>query len=293
MSAPHTQRSAFTLVELLVVIAIIGILVSLLLPAVNAAREAARRASCVNNVMQIGLAVHNYEMANEHLPPGVINPDGPILNVAEKQHISWIVQILPFIDERVAFQKIDQPAGAYDQKNKELFDYQIPTLMCPSSPRLGLDVTYSSYAGCHHDREAPIDVDNNGLLFLNSSVRYGDILDGSSKTILVGDKLTAEDSLGWMSGTRATLRNTGSITIPGQVGFPLDAEVDLEEEAPDVDADSPAYVGGFGSHHSGGVVVFVFADGAVKAIPSSIDPKVYRLLGNRADGELIKGERWY
>jgi prepilin-type N-terminal cleavage/methylation domain-containing protein len=89
------SRRGFTLVELLVVIAIIGILVALLLPAVQSAREAARRVQCLNNVAQLGLAVHNFEFHFEHLPPGVVNPDGPIRSEPQGQHVSWIVQILP------------------------------------------------------------------------------------------------------------------------------------------------------------------------------------------------------
>ncbi len=90
---------AFTLVELLVVIAIIGILIALLLPAVQSAREAARRASCMNNLTQLGLALSNYEMANGALPPGTTESKGPIHNIAQGVHISWLVQILPFIEE--------------------------------------------------------------------------------------------------------------------------------------------------------------------------------------------------
>ncbi|MCA9135043.1 MAG: type II secretion system protein, partial [Planctomycetales bacterium] len=93
-----STRSAFTLVELLVVVAIIGILVGLLLPAVQAAREAARRASCANNIMQLAIAISNYDMAHRSLPPGTVDTKGPIVHLPIGFHHSWIVQILPMLD---------------------------------------------------------------------------------------------------------------------------------------------------------------------------------------------------
>ncbi len=92
MSDNFRRRTAFTLIELLVVIAIISVLIALLLPAVQAAREAARRVQCVNNLMQLGIALHNYESSYEVLPPGSVNPTGPILNVPKGYHFSWMVQ---------------------------------------------------------------------------------------------------------------------------------------------------------------------------------------------------------
>lgn len=289
MSYPSTKRfnhrTAFTLVELLVVIAIIGVLVGLLLPAVQAAREAARRSSCLNNLSQLGLAMHHHEFSVEHLPSGVINEDGPIRHEEMGKHISWVVQILPFIEQSNLYQHFDFDAGAYAPENQPVRAASVSILTCPSSPfRLVGDdsvtesaIGVSNYAGCHHDREAPIAADNNGLLFLNSKVRYSEILDGSSQTLLIGDMLPYPDHLGWVSGTRSTLRNTGSFGRPG----PLELRVQnrLEEMG-------PLDVGGFGSYHVGGGN-FTFADGSVRFLTESIDPELLRQLGNRADGEIL------
>src|SRR4051794_7292339 len=92
--APTRKPRGFTLIELLVVIAIISVLIALLLPAIQAAREAARRVQCVNNLMQLGIGLHNYEASYEVLPPGVIDPTGPIQNVARGYHASWMLQLL-------------------------------------------------------------------------------------------------------------------------------------------------------------------------------------------------------
>jgi prepilin-type N-terminal cleavage/methylation domain-containing protein len=203
---------AFTLVELLVVIAIIGILVGLLLPAVQAAREAARRCQCMNNMAQLALAVHNHEFSTERLPSGVINPDGPIRNEPIGQHVSWIVQILPFMEQTALYEHFDQEAGTYAEVNQPARRALLSSLLCPSYPHRfgnGEDrVGPTNYAGCHHDSEAPIDDDNNGVLFLNSRLRFSEIRDGSSQTILIGEIDPGGDSLGWASGTRASLRNS-------------------------------------------------------------------------------------
>jgi prepilin-type N-terminal cleavage/methylation domain-containing protein len=289
--AIHRIHIGFTLVELLVVIAIIGILVALLLPAIQAAREAARRVSCVNNVAQLGLAAHNFEFSFEHFPAGVTDKSGPIRNERIGQHLSWIVLILPYIEETRLYGKIDRAAGAYAPANAEAFSAWISALQCPSdasldgyNPEEPLKPAGNSYAGCHHDVEAPINDDNHGLLFLNSNVRFDEILDGSSKTILLSEKISGKDSLGWASGTRATLRNTGSIDMRRQyLGQPNGGAAEA-----DFDKLGPLYVGGFGSDHAGGVIVMAFADGSVRSITEDIDPKLLKLLGNRADGEIIK-----
>lgn len=198
----------FTLVELLVVIAIIGILIALLLPAVQAAREAARRAQCTNNLVQLAIAIHNYESANRVYPPGTIEPTGPIQNVAQGYHHNWIEQLLPYMERGVTYDHIDRSVGVYHPNNAPVRDLNISGLLCPSS--WSSSAGYSSYAAVHHDVEAPIDVDNHGVFFLNSGVGYIDVSDGASQTLFLGEKLILSGDLGWLSGTRGTLRNTGT-----------------------------------------------------------------------------------
>lgn len=295
-TARGRSRTGFTLVELLVVIAIIGILVGLLLPAVQAAREAARRSQCLNNLMQLGLAVHHYEFNYEHLPAGVINPEGPIRNEPIGQHVSWIAQILPYIEEGNAFKRFDVEAGAYAEENLPVRQHSIDVLICPSSPNPKRDdkIAVSNYVGCYNDREAPIDADNNGLLFLNSRIRFADISDGSTYTLLLGETVVSRDNLGWTSGTRATLRNASGIFRPvsdggdwglAQMGMGIGGQ-DIGQELEKSDIGT-LHVGGFGSFHTGGANM-VFADGSVHFLSQNTDPQVLQHMGNRADGELIE-----
>jgi prepilin-type N-terminal cleavage/methylation domain-containing protein len=283
------RTSGFTLVELLVVIAIIGVLVALLLPAVQAAREAARRCSCQNNVAQLALAVHNYEFAVEHLPAGSINPTGPIRSEAEGQHVSWLVQILPYMEQVNAYMAFDQEAGAYAKRNSDVRALRISLFVCPSFPgneRNGDNTAArTTYAGCHNDVEDPIDADNHGLLILNKKLEFSDILDGSSQTLLLGEYRADEDELGWVSGTRATLRNTGSYDEK-QRRWQMRQEGTAESLPV-----NPLEVGGFSSAHPGGAQ-FALADGSCHYISEEIDLETYHQLGHRADGKLLSDGYW-
>lgn len=203
------KRTGFTLVELLVVIAIIGILVSMLLPAVQASRESARRMSCINHMSQLILAVHQYEMATEYYPVGVMEPQGPIQSVEVGYHHNWLGLLFPYLELQTVANHIDRTVGVYHANNKEVRKQRISLLGCPSFHRS--DALASCYAAVHHDTEAAIDTDNQGVFFLNSRIGRDDVLDGLTYTLFLGEKLPDRMSdLGWMSGTRSTLRNVGT-----------------------------------------------------------------------------------
>ncbi len=312
--SPTTRRRAFTLLELLVVIAIIGVLIALLLPAVQAAREAARRNQCVNNLTQIGIALGNYEAAHFVLPPGVVDTSGPIRNRPENYHMGWIPQLLPFLEETIAYRHIDFSVGAYHKNNAPVRDVQIDVLSCPSDgSRYGRAPALTSYAACHHDLEAPIDLDNHGVFFLNSAICSKEIPDGLAHTIFVGEKRVDARETTWLSGTMATLRNTGNppntTAIDTNWGNYWVKDVEqrnygpmfwTDESEPIAEPEEEGFqpatvpgdewqlvVGGFSSYHVG-VTNFLFGDGAVRPISDTIALDVYRQLGHRADGRLLK-----
>ncbi|HEX4145533.1 MAG TPA: DUF1559 domain-containing protein [Pirellulales bacterium] len=288
----------FTLVELLVVIAIIGVMLATLLPAVNSMREAARRSTCQNNVVRLMIGLQDYQSAHETLPSGVLDPIGPITNLAVGFHHGWLEQVLPYIDEDNVYQHIDFHVGVYEHQNAEVRKLHMAEFTCPSE--IAADLPASSYAGCHHDVEAPIDANNHGVLFLNSRISSDDIPDGAGHTIFVGEKIVMPDDLGWTSGTRATLRNTGLAINTSPLAAAVAAPTG-DGEAPAADGDAPAeekqapapaaknadlYVGGFASHHPMGAI-FGLGDGNVRFIVDDIDQKVFQQLGNRSDGALI------
>ena len=302
------QRNAFTLVELLVVIAIIAILISMLLPAINAARSSARRATCQSKMIQQAAAMQNYYDANGNLPPGVTNDTGPITNRAQGIDRSWVAELLPFLDETNLYRHVDRNKSTYDPVNQGARDIAISVLLCPSSPNWPASPANSDYAGVYHDMEAPIDTNNNGLLFLNSKITHEDISDGQGYTLLIGEKRMNHPlpDLGWMSGTAATLRNTGTpINMTGKnppaARTPLPPKDELgavEIEPTNVNEQKnvngktrsdPApglFVGGFGSHHPTGAN-FCFADGHVRFLTDDIDGLILQQLGHRADGKLL------
>ncbi len=294
--APFRARPGFTLVELLVVIAITGMLVAMLLPAVQACREAARRTVCRNNLAQLSLALHNYEMAWSVLPAGTLDAQGPIHTRPVGYHLNWIASILPYVEEGVAYRSLDFSVGAYHKNNAKVSAHSVPVLSCPTDAGSGV---YSNYAGCHHDAEAPIDVTNNGSFLLNTYLRDEDFIDGRTYTLFVGEKLKTQNDLGWLSGTRATLRNTGTaINTSSRVGGPLimaddyalgyDAAIVAGAQAALPAGLQPTLlVGGFESRHPGGCQ-FLLGDGSVRFLAETIAMPTYAALANRGDGQLIE-----
>ena len=273
-------RRGFTLIELLVVIAIIAILIALLLPAVQQAREAARRTQCKNNLMQLGIAMHNYEMAFEIMPSGTVNLTGPIRNLEEGYHMSWLAQLLPAMEQASLFGMINFNESVYAAANTGARVAPIAIFQCPSDNRQSAGS--SSYAGCFGGDDVAIDMNNNGLLFLNSGVGYQEIRDGASNTILAGEKIIPMGfkDLGWMSGTMATLRNTGvAINTGWDIGGP---RANRGGPIAPQQAPSDTATSGYSSQHTGGAQ-FVFADGSVRFLSENIDLKTYSHLGNRED----------
>lgn len=156
-----------------------------------------------------------------------------------------------------------------------------------------------NYMGCHHDVEAPIDADNHGVLFLNSRIAYDDIGDGLGYTLLAGEAL-GSTTLGWASGTRATLRNTGHALderVPalaqwsGRMSMDMDADegeglAEFVTSLVQSGSLPPYFVGGFSSHHAQGVN-FVLCDGSTRFLRTTINPEVLKWLAHRDDGLVI------
>jgi len=291
----QSSRNAFTLVELLVVMSIIAMLVTALLPAIQAARSTARRTQCKSNMTQLVMAMQNYEMAFGHFPSGVRNESGPIQSAEQpaenSQHHSWLIALLPYLDESTIHRNIDQTKSVYSDENKQVREMSIPVLQCPDDVST-LANPGSNYAGCHHDVEAPIDADNHGMLFLNSQVTLEDVRDGLSQTLLLGEKKLDMNGLGWMSGTRATLRNTGTPINVSVWKPPTPPKQKTKKDGKEgeqvaaVPVQPVSSVGGFGSGHGGGAHV-AFVDGRVQFFPVTISGPVLQQLGHRDDGKLL------
>ena len=196
-----THSQGFTLVELLVVIAIIAILIAMLLPAVNAARESARRAACSNNLRQIGIALNAHHTARSEFPPFLISHSGAPQRIAEVAtgdgSVNWLFLLLPYIEEKAIYDNWDQKLPANHNPGRST---EISLFKCPSDPNN--DGNFCTFAGggwargnygmnvspCRHGVSA--DYKHGGIGGANYSVRMRQIKDGASKTVAV-DELRA------------------------------------------------------------------------------------------------------
>ncbi len=290
--AAHHRR-AFTLIELLVVIAIIGILIGLLLPAVQKVREAANRMSCQNHLRQIGLAFHNHHDTLRYFPTGGWFSYSPptYLNgtpaVGPQQQAGWAFQILPYLEGDNVWRggsgqtDVQRAAIAIGSPNAVFF--------CPSrrSPQV---VTYTDnyqppltggpidHALCDY---AASNKEGTGVIRQFKPNRMADITDGTSNTIMVGEKRLNLTFL----GTKQTDDNQGYT-----VGFNLDT-VRKTTRSPARDYSAPMGDGGglFGSSHPGRFNA-VFADGSVRPITYDIDKNLFTLLGDKSDGQVVFGD---
>ncbi|HJT78726.1 MAG TPA: DUF1559 domain-containing protein [Gemmataceae bacterium] len=200
---PASPRRAFTLVELIVVLAIIGILAGLLLAAVMQVRAAASRTACSNNLRQIGLALHAYHGAYAHLPPGVSYHGG----ADPYSFMSWNTRLLPFLEQDAQWKQAQQAFAEQHWFMAEPPHLGLGTVMpiysCPADPRSDqpqtfpyndLQVAFTWYLGVEGINQDQKD----GVLYLDSEVRLTDIADGTSNTLLVGERPPSADGvLGW------------------------------------------------------------------------------------------------
>ncbi|MBN1590116.1 MAG: DUF1559 domain-containing protein [Pirellulales bacterium] len=294
------EIKGFTLVELLVVIAIIGVLVALLLPAVQAARAAARRVSCANNMKQIGLGLHLYHDTFQRLPAGWkgYDPSTGQPHWFGQPGWAWSASILHYMEQQAVYDDLvhlDLPIT--DSSNAQARVLPISTFLCPSDPGertfvlsgggiyVGsgsfspVELARNNYLGVFGTLDLHVvcagggDCVGNGSFFLNEGVTNRDIRDGLSQTFLVGER-----SSKWAPSTWVGMVSGGSHAPARVVGvglFPPNSE--LEEEQ---------YSHNFSSFHPTGVH-FLTADGAVHLISDEIDQTVYQAFCTRAGGEIV------
>ncbi len=295
------QHHAFTLVEILVVIAIIGILIALLLPAVQSARNAARRMSCGNNVRQLAIALLNHESAIRRFPPG-----SRLRTVDKRVGWSWRVKVLSYIEQTQLYEQIDpQPDGSVSSFSP-FRSMRLSAFVCPSAPIQEEGPTvrqYSHYAsisgagkGGHRmilENTSCGDSDTDGIMYPNSRTRMKHIRDGTTKTLLIGERTYVFRD--WISGatkdggTQPTMICSGSSK---NIRYPINADTDQfgnyvgDFAAPQETRKILLNDLYFGSDHQGGAQ-FGYADGSVHFLSDTIDFTVYQDMATKAGGEII------
>jgi prepilin-type N-terminal cleavage/methylation domain-containing protein len=320
MRLQRRDRVGFTLVELLVVIAIIGALVALLLPAVQQAREAARRIRCKSNLKNLGLALHNYHDTHNRLPPGAIftYKDSYITGSSSNSWgQNWLILLLPYIEQSNLFAMYDfKELRAMDGANRNVVSVDIPLLKCPSDPR-GEKYTVPAPAvfargnyGANYgagNAWSGADLKLPGLVGPFNAMgfygaRFPEITDGLSNTVLVAEIIAgkrAGDQRGAWADAVGSYVCGQDFTFPTRIprvpnGNALDNsrwDNPCQCDAPNNDRDLRCISGGnhafqtSRSHHPGGVQICM-ADGAVVFINDNINVNTWLNLLSQADGSL-------
>ena len=299
------RRRGFTLIELLVVIAIIAVLIALLLPAVQQAREAARRTQCKNNLKQIGLALHNYHDQFRTFPPGYISVDaatGQMTPLDGGSGAGWALLILPQIDQSALYNKFNLNLRIADPVNAPLIKIPLTAFLCPSDPaptqtwmltadgnpsQVLAELATANYVAAFgsvslDDCENPIGTApvtaagqcvGNGAVFHNSRVKMRDFTDGTSHTVLVGERKTRAADDWWSTWA-------GMVAGGEEAGQRILGSMDHTPNHP------AAHFDDFSSPHVGGTQ-FLMADGHVRFMSENIDAALYKALGTLQGGEIV------
>jgi prepilin-type N-terminal cleavage/methylation domain-containing protein/prepilin-type processing-associated H-X9-DG protein len=296
----QARGRGFTLVELLVVIAIIGILIALLLPAVQAAREAARRSQCTNNLKQVGIALHNYHDANKAFPLGHVMANGS----AGVLRGSWIKGTLQFMELKSLYDQFNHNADWWDAPNQAVRAVKIPGFMCPSDidPEIfntaydfGFRGNYAGNTGIGTYKRVGRPSEQDGLIVRgpfvhNYSARFSDLADGTSNTAAVTEirKARGNDSRGALFADAGTVQYTHD-GVPNELGM-----TDITERcAPDPDLPCSSGTSN-GPHrltarsrHSGGVNLLLF-DGSVRFVNDSVDRPTWQAAASMDGREALQ-----
>jgi prepilin-type N-terminal cleavage/methylation domain-containing protein/prepilin-type processing-associated H-X9-DG protein len=310
-SSPTPRRvRAFTLIELLVVIAVIAVLIALLLPAVQAAREAARRAQCVNNLKQIGLALHGYHGSREAFPPAYVTD---VVNNAASPEIGpgwgWGIMILADLEQKPLYDAVNFNLQITDPGSMTARTAVLSVFLCPSDVGIGAVVVrdasgkvlvgdlsagqYVASAGQLEPDEYPDS--NNGVFYRNSRNGLRDITDGSSMTLMVGERSRNVADATWIgaiptaqlcTNPRWAVRECGpaSTMVVSHTGSAGTGTIYVPNS-------KSSMVDDYWSFHRGGCN-FLFGDGSVRFIKESVNPSIFSYLSTRAGGELVGSDQF-
>jgi prepilin-type N-terminal cleavage/methylation domain-containing protein/prepilin-type processing-associated H-X9-DG protein len=307
-------RPAFTLIELLVVIAIIGILIALLLPAVQKVREAANRALCKNNLKQIGLACHGYHDRSGSLPPGYFSLMGSGGGTGQGPGWGWAAFLLDDLEQDNLRKSISvggnltgSGSGLKSAANDAPRRQFLKIFSCPSDDLIAIfapvdasgqplhdnggneiQVGHSNYVGVFGTHEISSDPSNgDGVFYQNSKVRFADVSDGLSNTLMVGERSSNLALATWTGAVPGAVvpPRPGSLYGPEATPVLVLGHTGDASDVPPHTPNSPVnHVDDFWSRHAQGVN-FLFADGSVRNINDQIHATVWWSLGTRAGGE--------